>query len=288
MKHLIYISIFSLLSILSSAAQTPAELKSWLPAIDGWSISEKMEVFSPDNLFDRINGSAPLYIENNFREMMATEYTKEDEYITIQAYRHATPEDAFGMYASERSPDLRFFPFGGEAQGDGQDIFFFAGSMYVKIWTSAENAEDALKAIAGGFAEKIEPDAKYPPVVQAFPSDGKISHSETYITSNYIGHEFLRGVYTARYEIDGQSYQAFVIDAKTPDEANRVLRKYFAFTEQADDPQEGMLLIKDRYNGDIPVFWKGRYIMGIFSENGKTADNAESLLSEISKNLDKI
>ena len=71
-----------------------------------------MEVFNPDNLFDRINGAAPLFIENNFREMTSMEYKKGSEYITIQAYRHATPEDAFGMYAAERSSDLAYLPVG--------------------------------------------------------------------------------------------------------------------------------------------------------------------------------
>lgn len=44
--------------------------------------------------------------------MTSMEYKKGADYITIQAYRHATPEDAFGMYSSERSSDLEFLPVG--------------------------------------------------------------------------------------------------------------------------------------------------------------------------------
>lgn len=269
----------------SLTAQTSSELRSWLPQMDGWNISEKVEVFNPENLFDRINGAAPLYIENNFREMTSMEYIKGDDYITIQAYRHASPEDAFGMYASERSPDLKYFSFGGESQGDEQNIFFYAGCMYVKMWTSAENIGAVLETIAKDFAGRIDPDAKYPAIIQAFPSEGKILHSEAYITSNYIGHEFLRSVYVVKYETDGQSYQTFVVDAKSVDNAREVLQKYFAFTKQTDSFQEGNLLIKDKYNGDIPIVWKGQYIIGVFSENGDKINNSGTLLTEIAKNL---
>lgn len=277
--------IFLCFSVQSVFAQTPQELKSYLPAISDWTISEKIEIFSPDNLFDRINGAAPLFIENNFREMTSMEYTNRDNYITIQAYRHATPEDAFGMYASERSPDLTFFPFAGEAQGDDSSIFFFAGNIYIKMWcSSSENISGILQSIAKSLSEKIDPDAGYPDILKKFPVENKIAHSESYVTSSYIGHEFLKCVYTAQYKKDNKSFQVFVVDGKTNDGAKGILNKYFTFTKQPLDFQEGILLIKDRYNGDIPVLWKNQYIIGVFSENGDIITD-DNFLKEIASKL---
>jgi hypothetical protein len=48
--------------------------------------------------------------------------------------------------------------------------------------------------------------------------------------------------------------------------------------------QEGDLLVKDRYNGDIPVIWKGRYLIGVFSESGDTA-SAKPLLKKTAEGL---
>lgn len=278
-KYLLFVA-FAWARIL--CAQTPEELRSWLPEIQGWAISEKIEAFSPENLYDRINGSAPLFLENNFREMTSMEYTRGGDYITIQAYRHATPEDAFGMYASERSPDFSYFPIGVEAQGDSTNIYFCAGSMYVKIWGEAEGIGSVLQEIAQELAIKIAPEAKYPIAFTAFPGEGKIPFSKAYITSNYIGHEFLRSVYTEDYEIEGQAFQAFVIDAKTGEGALEVLRKYLAFTKQGGDlPEDGkLLIIKDRYNGDIPVIKEKQFIAGIFSESG-AVPGAEELLRNL-------
>ncbi|MCD7935373.1 MAG: hypothetical protein LUG98_00775 [Tannerellaceae bacterium] len=269
MKRIVNLMFAACLAACTVAAQTPAELRSYLPVVDGWTLSAETEVFDEDNLFDRINGAAPLFIENNFQEMTSLEYTRGDEYITVQSYRHASPEDAFGMYTSERSSDLSFLPIGGEAQGDGKSIFFFSGNIYVKMWTNAtEDISATLQTIATQLAQSIDPQAAYPALVKAFPAEGLTPYSVAYITSNYIGHEFLQSVYTAAYNQAGRSFQAFIIDAKSTEGARELLDKYFAFARQTQEYTEGPLVINDRYNGDIPVYWKGPYIVGIFKESG--------------------
>ncbi len=283
MKHLKYIALL-LFFPLAGIAQTPQELKSWLPEIPGWTISEEIEVFDSENLFNRINGAAPLFLENNFREMTSMEYTKENAYITIQAYRHASPEDAFGMYASERSSGLTFFSaIGGEAQGDTQSLYFFSGSIYVKMMANQSSGamEESMRDIGKGLAAKIDPDASYPAIFQKFPVEGKIPYSETYTTSSFIGHEFLKRVYSCKYEKDSEKFQLFIVDGQTAEGAHEILNQYFTFTKQKDNFTEGKLKIEDRYNGTIPCIWKGRYIIGIFSESGEDTGE-DALIEEIS------
>ena len=267
-----------------SVAQSPDELFSWLPEINNWKKKDTKEIFNPDNLFDRINGAAPLFLENGFQEMTTCDYINGDDYITIQAYRHATPEDAFGMYASERSFDLTFYKIGGEAHGDNSSIYFFAGSVYVKIRGSSSSDEtgDAIRKIAEAFASKIAPlGATYPKIISTFPDKNKIPNSEAYITSNYIGHEFLKKVFVSKYKEDNIEYQLFVVDAGNSGAAKEILSKYINFTKQTIELNEGIILIKDRYNGDIPCLWKGQYIIGIFNEDGKAISNAENIISNI-------
>lgn len=270
----------------SVMAQSPQQLKSWLPVIDGWAVTEEIEVFNPDNLFDRINGAAPLFIENNFREMTSMEYKKGKDYITIQVYRHATPEDAFGMYASERTSELTFHEIGGEAQGDKSSLFLFAGNVYIKMWAYAESAdaEKILLAIGKGLADKIDPDTAYPAIIKALPQEDKIPYTEAYITANYIGHDFLNRVYLAKYRKNGKEFQLFILDGQSPEGAKDTLTKYYTFARQPLEFAEGTLTIKDRYNGDIPAVWKGRYIIGIFQENGEDT-GANGLLEKVAANL---
>lgn len=260
-------------------AQTPDELRALLPEVAGWTIAPEIEVFNPENLFDRINGAAPLFIENNFREMTSAEYRRGDEYITVQAYRHASPEDAFGMYASERSSGMEFPPIGGEAQCDAKSLCFFAGNMYVKMWCGGgDGSADALQRIGKAFADGIDPRADYPRLARSFPAEGKIPHTESYIVSGYIGHEFLNGVYTADYQFGEVPFQAFVIDAGSPRSARELLEKYIGFTGGPSGVSEGMLTIHDRYNGDLPMLWRGRYLAGLFVESGKPVPDTDAFL----------
>ena len=269
-----YLSIIIFLCLVCKlTAQTSQQLKEWLPEVEGWTISESVEIFDSENLFDRINGAAPLFIENNFQEMTSMEYLKDNDYITIQAYRHATPEDAFGMYTSERSNGLEHFYIGGEAQGNKESIYFFAGSIYVKmLGNSSEDIAYILQRIAKKFADNIEPNSDYPSIINAFPDDGRIPYSESYITSNFIGHTFLNKVFNVKYKIDEQSFTAFVIDAKTNDYAKDIISKYLSFAGQTLDINEETMIINDRYNGDIPILLKGRYIFGLVPDGNEIKD----------------
>jgi hypothetical protein len=268
-------------------AQTPEQLHACLPVIDNWTISPVTEVFDSDNLYERINGAAPLFLENNFQEMTSLVYTKGDDYITVQAYRHATPADAFGMYASERSSDMTLYPdIGGEAQGDDYGLFFFSGCIYVKMSanTTSEEITNAFKTIAKEMATKIDKTASYPAIFNSFPKDGLIPHTQTYITQNYIGHKFLKPVYTADYNLNGKKIQLFVIDGTTKDDAKKILSDYFSFTKQSQNFTEGNLTVEDRYNGNIPVVWREQYIIGAFNSNGEVfSDNIYDLLNRFNR-----
>ncbi|MDR1860946.1 MAG: hypothetical protein LBR06_08530 [Bacteroidales bacterium] len=270
-------------------SQTPKELHDFLPAIDGWTVAPETEVFNADNLYERINGAAPLFIENNFREMTSLTCTKGDDYITVQAYRHATPEDAFGMYASERASDMTHYEgIGGEAQGDDYGLFFFAGSIYVKMSCNVGSHADVMQTIARGFAAKIAPDAAYPAVFAAFPEEGKILHSEVYITQNFIGHEFLKPVYAANYTAAAVEFQLFVIDGKTEAGALQILKQYATFAKYTGKLKQGAITIADRYNGNIPLVWTGRYIVGTFSEKAADLPAATTLINKTAKQLKKV
>ncbi len=275
MKHLFLTCIAGLCSFTITTAQSPEELRSYLPDIPVFRISNDIEVFNADNLFNRINGAAPLFLAYNFKEMTSMEYDDGENSITIQAYRHDTPADAFGMYASERSDNLEYFDIGGEAQGDNNGLYFFAGCIYVKMSSNADAEADGvgntMREIGKALAEKINADATYPPLFTRFPLENKISYSEYYTNAGYIGHSFLNHVYSCNYMNNELQYQLFLIDGNTPDEAKAIIDKYLEFAKQSETIAEGeIFIIHDRYNGDIPCLWKGQYIYGAFSENGDT------------------
>ncbi len=286
------IILFVVLALTQLAvAQTPTELKAKLPQVTGWTIDETVEVFDPDNLFERINGAAPGYLLFDFKELTAFVYNQngngdDQPYITIQVYRHATKEDAFGIYASERPSESNFLTIGTEGYQEGSMLNFFVDCLYVKIESpsSADGTISTIKQIAQAFGRNINPQPVFPVQLQSFPSENKIVRSELYIPTGFLGHEFLNKAFTANYQVGGKKYQLFIMDAGNAEQAKVTLTKYLQFTKQNTKLREGRLTIKDRFNGDIECQWKGRYIWGIVNDS-KAPVKVDDVLKETGKKL---
>jgi len=275
-----------------TTAQTPAELKAKLPQIAGWSIDETVEVFNPNNLYDRINGAAPGFILFGFEELTVFEYNKNGDgdhrpYITIEVYRHATPEDAFGIYASERPSGSSFFSIGAEGYQEGSMLNFFIDGLYVKM--ESPSTDDAvaktIRQIAQGFEKNLNLQLDLPKQLQSLPTNQMIPHSELYIPSGFLGHDFLNKAFTATYQVSGKKYQLFIIDAGSDNYAKAMLTKYLQFTKQNVRLREGRLTIKDRFNGDIECQWKGQYIWGIVNDSNAPV-KVEHVLKEMDNRIE--
>ena len=273
-----------------TVAQTPKELEAKLPQVTGWAIDKTVEVFDSDRLFERINGAAPGYFLFNFNELTVFVYNRNGDgdqpYITIQIYRHATKEDAFGIYASERPSESNFLSIGAEGYLEGSVLNFFIDCLYVKIESSSSSDEtvSAIKRIAQGLGRNINPQPAFPLQLQSFPGENKTPHSELYIPGGFLGHDFLNKAFTANYQVSGKKYQLFVMDAGNAEQAKATLTRYLQFTKQNLKLREGRLTIKDRFNGDIECQWKGRYIWGIVNDS-KAPVKADDILKEAGKLL---
>lgn len=271
MRTIILSAMFALAQL--AIAQTPQELKAKLPQVAGWTVDETVEVFNSDNLFERIDGAAPGYFLFGFEELTVFVYNQNGDgdrpYITIQIYRHATAEDAFGIYASERPSESNFLAVGAEGYQEGSMLNFFVDDLYVKMESPSidDDVAETVKQIAMELGRNVNPQPEFPKQLQYLPAENKIPHSELYIPSGFLGHDFLNQAFTANYEVAGKKYQMFVMDAGSVDQAKAMLTRYFQFTRQTTKLREGRLTIRDRFNGDLECQWKGRYIYGIVNDS---------------------
>jgi hypothetical protein len=265
MKKIVIILFIAITTI--ATAQTPEQLRKSLPEISEWIISDKVEVFSPDNLYDRINGAADAFLSCNFSEMTQMSYNRNnsDTYITIQCYRHASPADAFCIYSTERFPDAEFITIGAEAYREPQVLNMLVGDMYIKIEThdKSDEAGAAMEKIAQAMAKAIDPEPALPAMLKQLPQENKVLRSELYVAQSFMGHKFLHSAYVAQYEDDGKTYNQFIIDAGTREGAEKMIKDYLTFAKQDITPKEKeKITVNDRYNGSVDVTWDGRYIAG--------------------------
>lgn len=284
--------LLSVLIPFSSIAQTPEQLVNWLPSIDGWEKSEKVETFNPGTLYERINGAADAFVACKFQEMTTLDYTNTNDeklYINISMYRHASIADAYCIYASERSPDVEFLTVGGEGYLTGSSLHFMVGALYVKVRSHSEDPSviNTMKNIATQLSQKIDPNPQLPIMLGCLPKEDIIKRSDLYIAENFMGHSFLHSAYQASYQAGEKEYTAFIIEAADIEEALKMLGNYLKLAKNNKKPAEGKFTIKDPYNGEIAIKVKGRYIMGITLDS-KPSINPDNLIKQMESALESI
>src|SRR5512141_754220 len=89
--------ILLLLFVVAHSQDSPTPF----PGLDGWTMAVEETVYNPDNLWDLIDGAADVYLEYNFVDLHLCRYQQGDKEIRVELYKHATREDAFGIYAQE-------------------------------------------------------------------------------------------------------------------------------------------------------------------------------------------
>ncbi|HBB16591.1 MAG TPA: hypothetical protein DCZ97_06125, partial [Syntrophus sp. (in: bacteria)] len=199
-------------------------------------------------------------------ELKVAEYVNERKAsVVVEAYRHRTPRDAFGIYSQERLPDGNFIEIGAQGYIDKNILNFVCGSYYVKLNSFDTGAEDreVLQAIAKKVAEGLGEKGGLPSRLSAFPLEGKKGNSEKYLTRNFLGYTFFNSAYTADYEVAGKVFRLFLIEAADRQEGRSIIQKYLRQVKNPErEVSEGRYTVSDPHHGVIDLFWKGAYIWG--------------------------
>ena len=179
------------------------------PAVDGWKPAGQPQVFSPDTLYDYINGGSDLYLKYDFEELQVVEYRKDAMSVSVEVYRHRDADHAFGIYSQERVPSAAFLPLGAQGYYENAACNFIQGGYYVKLSSDHTGADDReiLLAFARRISQALPAQSALPAALSAFPPDGKRRNSEKFIAKDFLGYAFLHAGYLVDYERSGQKYQ---------------------------------------------------------------------------------
>lgn len=239
------------------------------PEVPGWNQSGEIQTFIPKTLYEYINGAADLYLAYDFEELKVAEYQNEKKAsVTIDVYRHKTPVDAFGIYSQERLPNANYLDAGVQGYCEKNTLNFLSGNYYVKINSFNTGADDQeiLFAFAKMVSANLGEKGAVPPILTAFPGEGKVTNSEKFISKKFLGYAFLHSAFTADYELPDKKFKLFIIESGDPEECRNMIRKYL---EQTGKPQtkvaEGRHTILDPHHGEIDLYWRGANIWGILN-----------------------
>uniref|UniRef100_A0A7V4G763 Uncharacterized protein n=1 Tax=Desulfobacca acetoxidans TaxID=60893 RepID=A0A7V4G763_9BACT len=257
----------------AGGAKAGEALAALLPAVPGFTAMGSGESYGPDNLSDKINGKAELYLAAGFRAMSCRSYrlAPAGAHVEVFVYDMDSPGNAFAVFSGQRRPDARNLPLTAHAYATANALFFAQGRFYVEIVADRDSPEilTALKEYAGALLGNLPGAGPALDQTALFPPEGLDKDSVRLSASDVFGLEGLNQVYTGEYTLKNGKATAFVALREQADQAREEAGRYVAFLTEngyqavAQPGLPGDMTVLALDNSFEIVFVEGRALAGV-------------------------
>ena len=121
-----------------------AQLSSLVPLPENFTEMTPLERFTPDTLFEKINGQAVLYLEYGFTQLESQRYIHTDDqdmWFEVFKYDMGTTENAFSVYDQQYRDDGLPLEWTEFAYAVANALFFVHGQNYVEMRAAGTSDE---------------------------------------------------------------------------------------------------------------------------------------------------
>ena len=271
------------MSALSSAALLLMALLPGPNAAPGWARGGEARCYSPDSLYEHIDGAADLYVSYGFKQAVVGDYVKGGEgerWITVDIYDMGAPLHAFGIYGAEKPPDVEETEVGEYGmQGYSLEglVALWKGRYYVKVSAVEREDVEAAEALAMVTAGKLPARLKMPEELRRLPSANGVAGSERYVKTSALGHKFLGEVVSAEYKLEEATATLYVADLGPPESAAAGWQKLRDFESRTGEKVEDVsgvgedaFAATDGYYGEMVAARQGQFlVLGMSEEAGR-------------------
>ena len=170
----------------------------------GWTLAGPVRVFSPDTLYEEIDGEAELYLPYDFRSLKVAVLSRREKpavEVRVALFRHGSARDAWGVYSLHRFPGQQMTTVGpSEAIVSDASVDFVRGETFVQIGqgSPAVTRADLLEA-AHGVSDALEGPAGPPPEAAVVTIAAAVPGATVYQKRAILGYESLAPGYEARF-----------------------------------------------------------------------------------------
>jgi hypothetical protein len=183
----------------------------------GWTASEPVRTFSPDNLFEEIDGEAELYLPYDFRALsvaILTSAAAPGVELRLESFRHGTPKDAFGIFSQYRFPEQETAAVGpSTAAVSDASLDFFRGDTFVRLRVASGTlTREALLAAGRTVVEALSGPATAPPGAGVVAIPAAVPGTVIYQKKAMLGYEPLAPGYEARFADGALSGRVIFMD----------------------------------------------------------------------------
>ncbi len=273
-------------------APAPAPVISkWFPQVEGWKFSAAPTQYTPENLFEYIDGGADAFLQFDFEELLTTSYVNVHKVeVTVDLYHHRNAARAFGMYTQERPAGTTSVPVGIEGIAGSDHLEFVAGPVYVKLAQAGGKETPFLRMFAEKIAERLPGTREPPAVLKCFPDRGKRPRAEKLTARDFLGHPFLHDAAVVPYQLEGAKVRLFAIEGRDESDVQTMIQRYRVAAKSPASQVEkaGGATLKDPLNGEVILRWDGRWLWGAVDyppSNRQVTEAVQARVDELGKHL---
>lgn len=263
--------------------QTPQNLNKVMADMvpDGWERVDDILEFTPENLYEHINGNAELYLAYDVVKLTFASYANSadaSEFFDIFVYDMGSAVNAYGIFTIERFDGEPSVDLGRMAYQSNGNIFIWKGSYYIQIIASdaTEKLRETGMRMARNITDALVDNEEKVWGLIALPSENLVPHSIKYFRVDAMGLDFMNNTYTAEYQNDDARLRMFVSPQTDVTAAKSLIDQYMAYVNQYGKGIEKVSIdgidlvlcnMGNRYN---IIFQKNNLAGGILSSEDKT------------------
>jgi hypothetical protein len=190
--------------------------------------------YGPDNLSDKINGKAELYLSAGFKEMSCRSFTlkkPEGAHLEVFIYDMGNPQNAYAVFSSQRRSGSEPISLTANAYTTANALFFTRGKYYVEM--VADRAIAGLPQVLGDYTKPLL--AKLPSQEETkieaalLPREGLAPDSVRLSAADAFGLQGFDNVYTGEYSLKDGKATAFFTERQSPEQARADAKRYLEF-----------------------------------------------------------
>jgi hypothetical protein len=259
-----------------AAALIPEDLPGFAPL-------SNVETFGSENLSDKINGKAELYLSSGFNELACRSYAVGTVFapelstgavstqgtgptpgagpspgsvsrprVEVLVYEMTTPMGAYAVFSGQRRAGGEPSALTPKAYFTENGLFFASGSYYVEIIAdrASEAVRKALEEAGSKLLAGLPPGSDSLEETALFPREGLIRESVRLTATDAFGLDGFTDVFTGEYRLESGEATVFVSMRQGREDAAAWARKYEEFLRQngyrdvaADDAPPGSIVL---------------------------------------------
>jgi len=243
-------------------------------ASSGWQLAGKVLEFTPENLYEQIDGRAEFFLAYdvvsltfaNFENIADTRRS-----IDLSIYDMKTPTNAFGVYAGERSGGGTPVNLGRAAYRSGSSVYVWKGQYYVQViaLSAAEDLQQPAMDLAKKATDALPDSGEKVWGLTALPEKDLAPGSVKYFQVDALGLDFMRNTYTAEYRKGDAVFNVFLSRQDSAESAHAILSRYAEYATKYGKGLDKLsvkgeeYLVCDMGTAFDVIFRKGRLVCGV-------------------------